>query len=60
MDLRQFSHRTHINDWFTEYTGSEILGRYCSMSARMFGFSSPYLNAGCQYALDLNGASPTE
>ena len=38
VDLRQLSHRNHINDWCTEYTGSEILGRYCSMSARDLGF----------------------
>ena len=28
----------HINDWCTEYTESEILGRYCSMSARNLRF----------------------
>ena len=38
MDLRQLSHRNRLNDWCTEYTGSEILGRYCSMSARDLGF----------------------
>ena len=36
--LRQLSHRNHINDWCTEYTRSEMLGRYWSMSARNLGF----------------------
>ena len=30
MDLRRLSLRNHINDGCTEYTGSEIFGRYCS------------------------------
>ena len=38
MDLRQLSPRNHINDWCTEYMGSEILGRYCSMGAIDLGF----------------------
>ena len=38
VDLRQLSHMNHINDWCTKYTGSEILGRYCSVSARDLGF----------------------
>ena len=38
VDLRHLSHRNHINDWCTEYTGSEILGRYCSMGTRNLGF----------------------
>ena len=38
VDLRQFSRRNHINDWRTEYTESEIFGRYCPMSARDLGF----------------------
>ena len=38
MNLRQLSQRNHINDWCTEYTGSEILGRCCSISTRNLGF----------------------
>ena len=38
MDLRQLNHRNHINDLCTEYTGSELLGRYWSMSTRNLGF----------------------
>ena len=38
MDLRQLSHRIRINNWCTDYTGSEMLGRYCSMNARDLGF----------------------
>ena len=51
MDLRQLSHRNHINDWCTEYTGSEILGRYCSMSAIDLDFrgDSGYF---CNYNID--------